>query len=95
MKGQQDYAALRTQLLDKYQSSKCKNSSDCTLVLESNPCASVCNVPLPSGLGTSYQSNLAQTAATGCASCPAPPAILCEQMVPACVNEKCVAANPP
>jgi hypothetical protein len=91
--GQQTYAALRTQLLDKYGSTKCQNSSDCVLLLESNACGVFCNVALPSTMTNSYQSNLA-SAATGCATCPTPAPALCELMVPACVNQKCVAANP-
>jgi len=57
IKGQQDYSALRTQMLDKYGSVGCMNSSDCTLVLESNACAAVCNVPIPSSMVDTLQPN--------------------------------------
>ena len=95
LKGQQDYSALRTQMLDKYGSVGCKNSSDCTLVLEDNACAAVCNVPVPSSMVDTLQSNLRSSAATFCGGCPTPTAAPCERMVPACMNGRCVAANPP
>ena len=95
LKGQQDYSALRTQMLDKYGSVGCKNSSDCMLVLEFNACAAVCNVPVPSSMVDTLQSNLRSSAATYCGGCPAPTSVLCEHMVPACMNGRCVAANPP
>jgi len=95
LKGQQDYVALRTQMLDKYGSVGCQNSSDCTLVLESNACAAVCNVPVPNSMVETLQSNLRSSAATYCGGCPTPAPVLCERMVPACVNGRCAAANPP
>jgi hypothetical protein len=94
VQGQHGYTVLRVQLLDKYQPTKCKNSSDCTLVLESNACVSICNVPIPTGLSSSYQSNLAD-AASACATCPTLPPIVCAVMLPACVNEKCASAERP
>ena len=93
--GQQDYSALRTQMEDKYGSVGCKNSSDCTLVLEDNACAAVCNVPVPGSMADTLQSNLRSSAATYCGGCPKPAAVLCERMVPACMNGRCMAANPP
>jgi hypothetical protein len=92
--GQQSYAALRAQLLDKYSSSTCKNSTDCNLVFESNACTAICNVPLPTGLVNSYQTNLESTAKNACATCPTPAPAQCELLLPACMNGKCVAANP-
>jgi len=92
--GRQSYATARASMLEKYSSTKCQNSSDCTLLLESNACVVACNVALPSQIANSYQSNLASMAASGCATCPTPPPAQCEQMVPACMNGKCVAANP-
>jgi hypothetical protein len=38
---------------------------------------------------------LRSSAATYCGGCPAPTSVLCEHMVPACMNGRCVAANPP
>jgi hypothetical protein len=45
-------------------------------------------------MSSSLQASLDSHAATSCSTCPAPTPILCELMVPACVNGKCVAANP-
>ena len=81
-------------MLDKYSSAKCQNSMDCTLVMESNACAVVCNVPLPTVMASSYQDNLASAAKSNCASCPPQATVLCERMVAACLNGKCVAVNP-
>jgi len=95
LKGQQDYSAVRTQMLDKYGSVGCKNSSDCTLVLEDNACAKVCNVPVPSAMVDTLQTNLRSSAATYCAGCPKPASVPCDPMVPACMNGRCVTANAP
>ena len=92
--GQRAYADLRSELLDKYLSSKCKNSTDCVLVLENDACGFFCYVALPSGTENNFQGNMASSAAGNCATCPPPAPVQCELMVPACVNEKCVAASP-
>jgi hypothetical protein len=92
--GQQSYASLRKSMIDKYSSSGCKNSSDCVLVPENNLCVWNCDIPLPSSMSSSFLSNLTQNAQTFCATCPTPPTALCEQMIAACVNGKCVAVNP-
>ena len=95
LQGKQDYATVRQQMFDKYTSSGCKNSSDCTLVLESNACAQVCNVALPTIMASSFPSNLRSVAATDCATCPVQAPITCDAMTPACVNGKCVAVSSP
>jgi hypothetical protein len=95
LKSQPDYSALRAQMLDKYGSVGCKNSSDCTLVLEDNACAAVCNVPVPNSMIDTLHSNLCSSAATYCGGCPKPASVLCAQMVPACMDGRCVAANTP
>jgi hypothetical protein len=93
-KGQQEYDRLRMQLQDKYASTKCQNSTECTLVSETNACTAVCFVPLPTATASNYLDNLASSAKSNCASCPPPPMLLCPNMVPACLNGKCVAVNP-
>jgi hypothetical protein len=85
---------MRKSMIDKYSYNGCKNSSDCVLVPENNLCAWNCDIPLPSTMSSSFVSNLTQTAQSSCATCPTPAPVLCEQMVAACVNGKCVAANP-
>jgi hypothetical protein len=93
-KGQKAYEDLRKQLLDKYGSTKCQNSLDCTLVTEINACTTTCNVPLPTSYATSYRDNLASSAKSNCASCPPQDPFTCERMVASCLNGKCVAVNP-
>lgn len=93
-RGQKDYANTRQQMFEKYSSSGCRNSPDCTLVLESNACAYVCNVPLPKALSSSFTSGLQQLGATNCATCSAPTKTTCESLIPACLNGKCVGASP-
>lgn len=92
--GQQSYASMRASMLTKYSSGGCKNSSDCVLVSENNLCAWNCNIPLPSTMSSSFVSNLSSAAQSECATCPTPAAPSCERMIPACVDGKCVAANP-
>ena len=92
--GQQNYAAFRASLLDKVGTVKCQNSTDCVLIQENNACGVVCNVALPSSAADSFPSNLSSQATQYCAACPKPAAVQCERMVPACMNGKCVAANP-
>lgn len=93
-KGQKAYEELRKQLLDKYGSTKCQNSLECTLVLESNACTTVCNVPLPTSTVRNYQDNLTSSAKTNCGNCPTQPPVMCERMVATCLNGKCAAVNP-
>ena len=92
--GQQNYAAFRVTMLDKVGTLKCQNSTDCTLLLENNACEVVCNVAVPATGADSFQSNLSSMATQNCAACPAPASVQCERMVAACMNGKCVAANP-
>ena len=93
--GLKSYASLRQQVFDKYASLGCKNSSDCTLVLESNSCAYVCNVPLPIEMASAFAPNLSSSASTYCANCSPPAAVVCDSMAPACLNGKCVAVSAP
>jgi len=92
--GQQNYASFRASLLDKVGTVKCQNSTDCVLLQENNACGIVCNVAVPSSTADSFQSNLSSQATQACATCPKPVAVQCERMVPACMNGKCVPANP-
>jgi len=89
--GQQSYASMRAEMFTKYSSSGCKNSLDCVLVSENNLCVWNCNIPLPSTMSSSFVSNLNSAAQSECATCTAPAAPSCEQMIPACVNGNCVA----
>jgi hypothetical protein len=93
--GRKSYTVLRQQLLDKYGSVGCKNSSDCTLVVESNACAYVCNVPLPITTASSFAPNLSGSAVSYCANCSPPATVVCDPMAPACLNGKCVAVSAP
>jgi hypothetical protein len=93
--GLKSYTVLRQQMLDKYGSVGCKNSSDCTLVVESNACAYVCNVALPIATASDFTPNLSGSAATYCANCSPPAPVVCDPMAPACVNGKCVAVSAP
>ncbi len=93
-KGQKGYEDLRKQILDKYSTDKCQNSQDCSLVLESNACTTVCNVPVPKSYANSYSDNLTSFAKSNCAACPTQPTVMCERMVASCLNNKCVAVNP-
>jgi hypothetical protein len=92
--GRQDYAAMRTTLLDKYATLGCNNSSDCVIVPEDNRCVSSCGNLLPSTMSASLEANLTAEANNNCATCSTPIAPSCVSVVPACVNRKCVAANP-
>lgn len=94
LQGQKSYAELRAQMLEKYGSTGCKNSSDCTLVLEDTACGFVCNTPLPSTLATSFVSNLENLAGNYCGACSAPTRAECVPLFPACVNGKCVGVPP-
>ena len=93
--GQQSYASMRASMMDKYGSSGCKNSTECVIIPENNSCTWTCGIATPSSMSSSFQSNLDSSAKSYCASCKPPPAVLCELMVPACVNSKCVAVNSP
>jgi len=90
--GQMEYADLRAALLDKYGSSGCANSSDCTLVSEHNACNVACNVALPAVTAVNFTSNL-DARATDCATCPPPAELDCEAQLAACVNGHCVAVD--
>ncbi|GEM_PF-1552599 len=92
--GRQNYAALRAALLDKYATLGCNNSSDCVIVPEDNRCVSSCGNLLPSTMGANLEANLTAEANNNCATCSTPVAPSCVIVVPACVNRKCVAANP-
>ena len=92
--GRQDYAAMRTTLLDKYATLGCNNSSDCVIVPEDNRCVASCGNLLPSTMGASLEANLTAEANNNCATCSTPVPPSCVVVVPACVNRKCVAANP-
>jgi hypothetical protein len=91
--GRKNYTNVRQQMIDKYGSAGCKNSSDCTLVLESNACAYVCNVPLPISTASNFAPNLSGTAVSYCANCSPPAPVVCDSMAPACLNGKCVAVS--
>jgi hypothetical protein len=93
-KGRADYLAERAVLVDKYSSPGCRGASECSIVAEQNQCAWTCGIPLPALTVSNLTSNLLSRADTICASCAAPPVLLCERMVPGCVNGKCVAAEP-
>lgn len=73
-------------------SAGCSTSPDCTIVAENNACASTCGMPIPKAAAENLERNLNETSL--CSNCPLPPQVLCERMVPACVNGKCVAAEP-
>ncbi len=92
--GQTSYASLRSQLIEKYSSVKCNNSAECEIVTENNACAWTCGNPIAITMVNNLKSNLDSNAAQQCASCAAPPPVMCEKMVPACFNGKCVAASP-
>jgi hypothetical protein len=94
VQGQKSYAELRGQLLEKYGSSGCKNSSDCALVLEDSACGYVCNTALPAILVDSFVANLQSAGEGDCATCPAPSRNECVPLFPACVNGKCVGVPP-
>jgi hypothetical protein len=91
---QTNYAAIRAQMIEKYSSVTCSNSSECVIVAESNACAWTCGYPIATSMADSLKSNLDSIATQSCATCPAPTPVLCELMVPACFNGKCVAADP-
>jgi len=91
--GQALYADLKEALVDKYGSSGCKNSSECSIVYENNDCVATCGVALPTSTVMNYTNNLDNYAA-GCATCSPPAPILCPASVAACVNGKCVATWP-
>jgi len=86
------YAQIRDQLIDKYGSSGCNNSSECGLVQTDNACEFACAVALPSSTLQSYASNM-ENAALGCSSCPPAevPPMLCDPVIAACVNGHCTA----
>jgi len=92
--GRSEYSTLRSQMIEKYSSIGCSNSSECTIVPENNACAWTCGAPLSMRMADTLKSNLDSTAAQFCPTCAAPPAVTCERTVPACVNGKCVTANP-
>jgi hypothetical protein len=91
--GQMNYVGFRGMLFDKYSSSGCKNSTDCTLLLEDNACAYACNVALPSIEAQNFAPNLLQYALTACATCPPPDRVNCDPQIAACVNGKCVGVD--
>jgi len=91
--GQQNYAQGRSAMIEKYGSIGCRNSSECVIVPENNLCVWTCGIPLPTAMATSLENNLS-SASSSCASCARPTPVLCELMVPACVNGKCIEANP-
>ena len=92
VQAQTSYAQFRAELLDKYGSVGCENSTDCTLEVEDNACAYSCNTALPSSMTNNFLSNL-KNSATGCVNCPAPVRVTCDGLVAECVNGKCTAVN--
>jgi hypothetical protein len=91
--GQKTYDDVRQQMLEKYGSSGCQNSSDCALVLEDTKCSYVCNVPLPSSTVRNFLDNVQSLASPGCQTCDAPEQYTCMKKLPACVNAKCTAVD--
>ena len=87
--GQASSAALRDALIEKYGSESCKNSSECTLVVENNACAVSCPIALPTTTISNFTVNL-ENAAHACASCDVPDAPPCPDAAAACVNGECV-----
>jgi hypothetical protein len=92
-KAQQEFEKQYARISEKFGSISCKNASDCSLQLVNNACMVACNVPVGSSMATSFQDNL-KSATAGCTVCPAPTTPVCASKVAACVNEKCVAADP-
>jgi hypothetical protein len=81
-------------LVDKYQSVTCQNAIDCAIIPESNACVWTCGIPVNINMANALMGNLDDEASRDCSKCPAPPSVLCEWMVPGCVNGKCVAVDP-
>jgi hypothetical protein len=90
--GQQVYADVRAMLLDKYGSSGCSNSTDCTLVSENNACSVACSVVLPLSTAHNFVANL-ESLAAGCATCPPAGEVDCKAQAAACVNGRCVGVD--
>ncbi|HSU40265.1 MAG TPA: hypothetical protein VLJ38_11875 [Polyangiaceae bacterium] len=91
--GQQVYADVRAMLLDKYGSSGCSNSTDCTFVSESNACSVTCGVALPLSTAQDFTQTLGSLL-TGCATCPAPSELVCKGYVAGCLNGLCAILHP-
>lgn len=91
-KDRASYASAREALLSKYGSVGCSSSPDCTIVAENNGCTWSCGIPIAKSMQANLENNLVITAL--CSSCPPPPPLACERMVPACLNGTCVAADP-
>jgi len=92
VEGLERYADLRAQLLDKYASSPCKNSTECTLLKEDNACGYACNIALPTLTAHNLLPNL-DNDAQSCATCEPPVQVDCAQAVAGCVNGKCIAVE--
>jgi hypothetical protein len=94
-KGQQAYAELRKQLIDKYNSIGCRTSRDCTIVYESNRCAPSCGTAFPVTYAESAQQNLRMSAESNCATCPLMGTPPCAPSSAYCVNGACTMLSGP
>jgi hypothetical protein len=84
------YYGFRDQVVEKYNSLGCMQDSDCTIVYESNACASSCGTPMPWFYEKDFVVVLNEYAASTCAACPPPPLQPCPAPPPpACVAGRC------
>jgi hypothetical protein len=90
LKGQQEYATQRAQMLDKY-SAGCVASSECVAIAPVNSCEQGCSYAvIRDSLVDSLQSNLSNLADANCSSCTQQPIPPCEPPpLPVCVNGRC------
>jgi len=90
MKGQQAYASVRNELLNKYRYG-CSNASECTVIGPINQCENGCAyTAVWYGASDSFVSNLLNAADTYCSTCKQGPTPPCAPpSPPVCIEGRC------
>jgi hypothetical protein len=88
---QMNYAALSSQITDKYRSLPCMTDADCTVVGLISSCNDVCEqFAVLRSVSDSMVSLLSQAATDSCGACPPPPVISCGNLSsPHCYSGRC------
>ena len=94
VKGRQDYATFRAQIIDKYGSAGCTTDTDCTIVGETNACQASCGIAIATSMVNNLENALASDS-MGCGTCPPPTVPPCLSLVAVCSNGRCEAASGP
>ena len=84
------YHAIQSELVNKYGSISCTDSSECTTYFENNACSSGCGIPIAISIVASLDSNLQNAAASICTpDCKLPVPPCGPTPAPSCIDNRC------